>query len=68
MRNGLLTIGLGVIALVLVFMTSGCGYDGGYRYPCQDPANWEADECTPPLCEADGTCTKYLLPEEALDE
>lgn len=32
-----------------------------YRYPCQDPANWHEDGCYPPECEADGTCTKYLL-------
>lgn len=68
MRNGLLALGLGIIALVLVFMTSSCGYDGSYRYPCQDPANWDAAECNEPICEADGTCTKFLLPEEALDE
>jgi hypothetical protein len=43
MRNALLTVGLGVVALVLSFMTSSCGYDGSYRYPCQDPANWDAD-------------------------
>ena len=68
MRNGLLTIGLSVVALALTFMASSCGYDGSYRYPCQNPANWEAEECQPPLCEADGTCTKFLLPEEALNE
>jgi hypothetical protein len=67
MRNAMLTVGLGVVALVLSFMTSSCGYDGSYRYPCQDPANWDADMCRPPICEADGTCTKYLLPKEALD-
>ena len=67
MRNSLLLVGLGLLALVLSFMTSSCGYDGGYRYPCQDPANWHTDECTPPICEADGSCTKYLLPKEALD-
>lgn len=60
-------VGLGIVALVLSFMTSSCGYDGSYRYPCQDPANWTDDACTPPICEADGTCTKYLLPKEALD-
>jgi len=68
MRNGLLTIGLGIVALVLTFMASGCGWDGTYRYPCQRPENWETPECQPPLCEADGTCTKFLLPEEALNE
>lgn len=32
-----------------------------YRYPCQDPANWEKAECNPPICEASGTCTKDLI-------
>ena len=68
MRNGLLTVGLGLLALLLVFMTSSCGWDGTYRYPCQSPENWESPECNEPICEADGTCTKYLLPEEALNE
>lgn len=38
-----------------------CGYDGHYRYSCQDPANWESEECNPPLCEVDGNCTESLL-------
>ena len=32
-----------------------------YRYPCQDPVNWEKAECNPPVCEASLTCTKDLL-------
>ena len=27
-----------------------------FRYPCQDPANWENKECKPPICTATGTC------------
>ena len=46
-----------LITLLLV----GCGYDGRYRYECQDPENWEAEECNPPLCLVDGMCTKTLL-------
>jgi hypothetical protein len=38
-----------------------CGYDGGYRYPCQDPENWENEECNPPICKVDGACTEDLL-------
>ncbi len=52
------------LALVGLFALSGCGYDGHYRYPCQDPANWEKAECNPPLCEATGTCTKDLVGQE----
>lgn len=50
-----------IIILSSVMLLTACGYDGNYRYPCQDPANWEAVECNPPLCEASGTCTKDLI-------
>ena len=50
---------IGIVLLGLVL--TGCGYDGHYRYPCQDPANWEKPECNPPLCEAYGYCAKDLL-------
>ena len=47
---------------VFLFLTvSACGYDGHYRYVCQDSANWEKEECNPPLCEVDGNCTEALL-------
>lgn len=50
-----------------ILLLSSCGYDGGYRYSCQDPANWDAEECNPPICKVDGNCTETLLgfdPEE----
>ena len=46
--------------LLMLSLTS-CGYEGHYRYPCQDPANWEKAECNPPICEATGTCTKDVI-------
>lgn len=49
------------LALMGLFLLSGCGYDGHYRYPCQDPANFENEECKPPLCKVSGTCTIDLL-------
>jgi hypothetical protein len=53
---------LGIVsATVLAITLSGCGYDGHYRYHCQDPVNWEAEECKPPVCKAAGYCTKDLL-------
>jgi len=67
-RTIVFSLFMAFLAFFGLFMISGCGYDGSYRYPCQDPTNWDAAECTEPLCEADGTCTKYLLPEEALNE
>lgn len=44
-----------------IFILSSCGYDGSYRYSCQDPENWESKECNPPLCKVDGACTEALL-------
>jgi hypothetical protein len=50
---------ISLLAIILAFgvgLISGCGYDGRYRYPCQDPENWEVPECKPPICDATGTC------------
>jgi len=49
------------IVTVAILLLSGCGYDGSYRYSCQDPANWENEECNPPVCLVDGMCTETLL-------
>jgi hypothetical protein len=46
---------------IAAIMLASCGYDGRFRYKCQDPANWNAEECKPPICNVDGTCTKDLL-------
>ena len=35
-----------------------------YRYPCQDPDNWETKECKKPFCSANGTCPEDLTPYE----
>ena len=50
---------LGIV--LLPFLLLGCGYDGGYRYECQDPANWGAEDCLPPKCKVSGTCTTDIL-------
>ena len=47
--------------LVFSFLLASCGYDGYYRYPCQDPENWGNTECEPPECKVDGACTETLL-------
>ena len=50
-----------LIALAAALMLTSCGYQGGYRYHCQDPANWGSKECVPPECKATGMCTNDLL-------
>jgi hypothetical protein len=44
-----------------VLVLAGCS--DSYRYSCQDPANFSSPSCNPPVCEANGTCTKYLIGE-----
>jgi hypothetical protein len=52
---------------VLALGLSSCGYDGQYRYPCQDPVNWETPECKPPVCTAAGYCPVDLVGEEVFN-
>jgi hypothetical protein len=32
-----------------------------FRYPCQDPANWEKDICKMPLCDVTRTCPEHIF-------
>jgi hypothetical protein len=50
-----------VLAFALAVLLSSCGYDGGFRYPCQDPTNWEKAECKPPICTASQICPADLV-------
>lgn len=54
------TVTLCATLLASSLTLSACGYDGKYRYPCQDPANHEAPECVPPQCLATGACSDVL--------
>jgi hypothetical protein len=55
-----------ILSLFLAISTSvlltSCGImENRYRYECHDPANWYNKECNPPICLADGLCTKDIL-------
>jgi hypothetical protein len=53
--------------LLSVFLTS-CGMmENRYRYDCHDPENWYNKECNPPICLADGLCTKDILGFDPLE-
>ena len=58
----LLIIGAGLVVASAVFAIAGCSDQ--YRYPCQDPMNWEKEECKPPICTATGTCPDQLIKPE----
>ena len=61
MGKRLVVVGLAAIAL------AGCGYDGHYRYPCQNPDNWPLEICQPPTCETSSSCPRHLVPESILN-
>ena len=37
----------------------GCGQQ--YRYPCQNPDNWDKLECKPPVCEVNQNCPHHIF-------
>lgn len=32
-----------------------------FRYPCQDPKNWESEQCKKPLCDVTRTCPEHIF-------
>ena len=32
-----------------------------FRYPCQDPTNWDKEMCKPPTCEVTRTCPEHIF-------
>jgi predicted small lipoprotein YifL len=53
---------------ILVLSLSSCGYQGYYRYPCQEASNWDKPECNPPICEPSGSCSKDLVGKTVWEE
>ncbi len=61
-------IGASLASLILAITLTSCGYDGSYRYECQNPANWDNAECNPPICETSGTCSRDIVGKTIWDE
>ena len=32
-----------------------------FRYPCQDPKNWDKEICQKPLCDVTRTCPEHVF-------
>lgn len=49
--------------LVLILLPVGLAFFGGdrFRYPCQDPANWEKEMCKFPQCDVTRTCPEHIF-------
>ena len=49
--------------LILLALPLGLALFSGdrFRYPCQDPANWDKDICKMPLCDVTRTCPEHIF-------
>ena len=49
--------------LVLLLLPLGLAYFSGdrYRYPCQDPANWDKDICKMPIRDVRRECPEHIF-------
>ena len=48
---------------LIILLPIGLAVMGGdrFRYPCQDPANWDKAECQKPRCEVTRTCPEHIF-------
>ena len=49
--------------VLLLLLPLGLAIFGGdsFRYPCQDPANWDKEMCQLPLCDVTRTCPQHIF-------
>ena len=51
-----------LVILSTLFLLAGC--EQAYRYPCQNPDNWDKRECQKPICEVNRDCPEYIFEPE----
>ena len=49
--------------LLLLLLPLGLAYFSGdrFRYPCQDPNNWDKDICKMPICDVRRECPEHIF-------
>jgi hypothetical protein len=50
-----------LLLLLLLPLTLAVFSGDRFRYPCQDPANWDKDFCKVPLCDVTRTCPEHIF-------
>ncbi len=51
----------GLIILLLLPLTLAYFSGDKFRYPCQDPSNWDKDIFNLPLCDVTRTCPSHIF-------
>ena len=50
------------VALLLILPIALAVFGGDtFRYPCQDPANWDKPICQKPACDVTRTCPEHIF-------
>ena len=60
MHNDLKLFKWVIILLLLPVALAFFGKDS-FRYPCQDPTNWDKDFCKLPICDVTRTCPEHIF-------
>lgn len=48
--------------LIILLALAGC--EQRYRYACQDPHNWEKEQCQKPICEVNQDCPDHVFSDQ----
>ena len=54
-------LGKWLLLLLLLPLTLAIFSGDRFRYPCQDPANWDKDFCKMPQCDVTRTCPEHIF-------
>jgi len=49
------------LALIVLPLTLASFGGDRFRYPCQDPANWDKNFCKFPICDVTRTCPEHIF-------
>ena len=51
------------VGLAMILLPLSLAFFGGdrFRYPCQDPDNWDKEFCKLPKCDVTRTCPEHIF-------
>lgn len=55
-----------IFLTAIMILLYGCSDQ--FRYPCQDPRNWDKTDCKRPICAVTSTCPDQLTRPEDREE
>jgi hypothetical protein len=52
-----------ILLIGSVLLLTAC--DQQFRYPCQNPKNWDTPRCQQPQCEINRDCPEYIFDDSS---